>query len=111
MLALALLPAVALAAYVPSDAEFATATIATHHGAKEAPYTAQGPDATWTANTTLVPSTTGNIVILPVDADATGTGSQPAYFPKAATHHKKNAGAMKTAAPIALAAIGLPLLF
>ncbi|CAG83363.2 hypothetical protein B0I72DRAFT_134335 [Yarrowia lipolytica] len=111
MLALALLPAVALAAYVPSDAEFATATIATHHGAKEAPYSAIGPDATWTANTSVIATTSSNLVFAPQDADATGSDSQPAYFPKAATHHKKNAGAMKTAAPIALAAVGLPLLF
>lgn len=112
MLALALLPAVALAAYVPSDAQFATATVFTHHGAKEATYTAIGPDATWTANTTLILTTSSGIVFAPQDADATGSGSAPAYFPKAATHHKKNAaGAMATAAPIALVAAGLPLLF
>lgn len=109
MLALALLPAVALAAFVPSDAEFASATIYTHHGAKEAPYSAIGPDATWTANTSVVATTSSNVVFIPQDADATGSGSQPAYFPKAA--EKKNGGVMMTAAPIALAAVGLPLLF
>lgn len=111
MLALALLPAVALAAFVPSDASVAAATVNQHHGAKEATYTAVGPDATYTQNATGTATTSGGVVFVSADADATGSGSAPAYFPKAATHHKKNAGALMTAAPIALAAVGLPLLF